>query len=265
MSYLRKNTRLTVRIYSSVANVDCIAKCYARGIKDPRRIYEEEWEFIPGNAALAEDFDAPNQVPFDCEVFSAYITILTGTFKKGRIWTVMRIRGAYPELFQDYIYANHPAVYPTQRDALDGRGGIRTIVGTNQAAGAELEETVPANRRWQLLSFSAVFVAAAVAVDRVPRLVIDNGSTAQRRWMSIDDASNPIQTGETRTQLWQMARGARDARDELVDTQTLNIIHGLPENLFLEEGDRIRTVTENLNAGDDWAAPIFDVAEWMHV
>lgn len=51
-------------------------------------------------------------------------------------------------------------------------GRIRSIPGTDPAAGAEILETVPARRRWRILAFTFDLTTDANAANRLVRLEI---------------------------------------------------------------------------------------------
>ncbi len=149
--------------------------------------------------------------------------------------------------------------------SVGGRGHIQTITGTNPAAGDEITEVVPANALWKLLGFSAVLVTDGTGANRRPYLIVDDGAATNRRWF-VGNASANVQTA-TLTRTWMFWEGVPlsldGAYELLVDTQTILTGGFFPKDTFLVGGDRIRTVTQEIVAGDDYAAPIFQVEEWL--
>jgi len=152
-----------------------------------------------------------------------------------------------------------------------GEGFIRTVTGTDPgSSGEEIVETVPTNAFWRLISFGAVFVTSSDAATRTPNLAIDDGTTANRShiWQGSTQAASL-----TRTHLFQQEYGGSGAQGagnaSIVDTDTILTREVLPNNLFLKEGHRIRTVTLNIDTVaalfDNWAAPIYQVEEWLKV
>lgn len=137
-------------------------------------------------------------------------------------------------------------------DSADGPGVIRTIVGTNPAAGVEIVETVPTNARWRLKTFNYTLVASGAAANRRPVLTIDDG--ANILWQSF---SNVAQTAG-QTAIYRAGIGTPFL---LYDTLAYHL--PLPVDLPLQGGYRIRTVTAAIDAGDDYAAPIYTVEEWI--
>lgn len=164
---------------------------------------------------------------------------------------------------QGYLYVGTILTLGFFGEQGEGRGQIRTITGTNPAAGAEISETVPTNARWKLLSFTAVLVADGNASNRFANLVIDNGTTANRR-------AGPMRQGvaqtasQTRTHIWSIGHGpmSRDA-DNITDTDSILVGYFMGDVGLLPPAARIRTITTGLLAGDNYAAPIFQVEEWV--
>ena len=218
-------------------------------------------------ASIQSPFPVGKLEAINFEILSGFVPdrpgIMYGScdlIRAGR--TLARARG--------YEYRLHDIMWPWggQEGPFDGPGNPRTITGTNPAAGAEVTETVDTGAAWELLSFSAVLVADANAANRVPRLAIDDGAATNRRYVATDDAGNPITANQTRTAMW--CRGPHlpgttgAATQAFVDTQTLRLNYSLQEDLgLLTEGMRIRTVTSGILAGDDYAAPIFQVEEYI--
>ena len=150
-----------------------------------------------------------------------------------------------------------------------GEGFIRTVTGTDPAAGSDtVLETVPANAFWRLIAFSDVLVTSSDAATRTPNLIIDDGAVTNRRnvWQGGTQAASL-----TITHFWQSEYGGSGAQGAgnvtFTDTQTVNSRETLPQNVFLPEAYRIRIVTTNFDSVaallDDWAAPIFIVEEWL--
>lgn len=193
-----------------------------------------------------------------------------GTLKRGQFYSALYLDpliGPNSGLIGDYFYAGN--VMTPWKIVPSGPGGgegfIRTVTGTNPAAGAEVSEAVPTNAIWNLLAFGVVLVTDGNAANRTSNLIIDDGTTQNRRW-ALRDSTAQTAT-QTRTHLW--TRGYSQAAvlgsDQFDDTDNLLVIQALPEPLILPEGYRIRTITGGLLAGDNYAAPIFQVGEWLVV
>lgn len=166
-------------------------------------------------------------------------------------------------LFSGYFFPGHVPSYPVGQieHPTEGKGRIRTVIGTNPAANTEVTETVPTNALWKLRSFSVVLVATGVA-NRNTNLIIDDGAVTARKRI-YTDTTNQTDT-QTRTHLWTRGNEAWDlASDSVTDTQTVLHKSCLDDDIYLVAGDRIRTLTTNIAAADDYAAPIFEVEEWL--
>ena len=153
-----------------------------------------------------------------------------------------------------YITDDQLPSYPHEGPykSIEGYGLIRSITGTNPAAGVEISETVPTNARWRLLAMAATYVADATVATRAPMLVFDDGTT---EYMRIVPGVG-ITASQTIICTWG------DVGDDSSTTGVLGM-SVLPNKIFLPQAHRIRTVTNNLQAGDNWGAPQLLVEEWI--
>lgn len=163
---------------------------------------------------------------------------------------------ALATILSGYVTANSPRTYPNDvvQRSVDGRGTFRSILGTVPAAGAEIVETVPANTRWVLTAFAFQLVTSAAVANRTPILTIDDG--ANILWETADNAAVAAST----TKKYRGGAGIA-----LNTAQANDVDLPLPESLVLAAGARIRTVTGLLQAGDQYAAPVYNVEEWLDV
>jgi hypothetical protein len=130
-------------------------------------------------------------------------------------------------------------------------GGIlKTVAGANPAAGAEISDAVPANKVWRLTAVLLTLVTDANVAARRVHLVIDDGATVFYR-----RGSNATQAASlTQNYLFCSEAGEAPVRD-LYAADPLPVID-------LPAGARIKTVTVNKQAGDDYAPPIYYVEEF---
>lgn len=118
--------------------------------------------------------------------------------------------------------------------------------GTNPAAGAEVSVTVPAGEVWEVQSVQfALQTDATVANRRVNIRVDDGASIFATAVANVDQAASATVT---------YIAGVGGIDYTAVRDGKLSI--GLPTPLLLGPGWRIRTTTTNLQAGDDYAAPV---------
>jgi len=155
-----------------------------------------------------------------------------------------------------YVTANSPRTYPNDvvRRSVDERGTFRIVLGTAPGAGAEILETVPANTRWSLQAFRFKLTASGVAGNRTPILTIDDGVNIV--WESGNNTA--VTTGQVA--IFNAGAGVQQSTIATLDVQI-----ALPEPLVLPAGARIRTVTGGILAGDQYAAPVYNVEEWLDV
>ncbi len=169
---------------------------------------------------------------------------------RGRLGAV-QILGA---LAAGYVTDTQRFAWPGSpvRTSTDGRGVMRSITGTDPAAGAEASETVPTNARWLLLAFTLRLVTDATVANRHVRLVIDDGATT---FFSSDS-----EAAQAASDNWAYNAGiGMDRRAGVSD----NRMWALPAGLMLPGGARIRTSTSNIAAGDNFSAPQLLVEEWI--
>jgi hypothetical protein len=98
-----------------------------------------------------------------------------------RLSVVHGLTSVAEELFSlgaDYVTSKQPMSYPGSGvlDSTDGAGAIRSITGTNPAAGAEISETVPAGARWEFLAMFFVLVTSATVASRLLTALFDDGA-----------------------------------------------------------------------------------------
>ena len=157
-------------------------------------------------------------------------------------------------LLADYLTDGAAVGFPGARQlsSVEGPGIIRSITGTDPAAGSEISETVPTNARWRLIAMRFTLVADATSTNRRPSVEFDDGATIFYRTF----ADNTTIASETRNfSVGNVSLiGAEDQSEQLIP---------IPPHLMLGQGFRIRTVTNNLQAGDNLGAPEMLVEEWI--
>jgi hypothetical protein len=209
------------------------------------------------------DRSAATQLLAACEglLTNVHARVSTGTATVGLVGVLLEIvRGSGPTptpigtLLQGYITSATRRAWPGSPIAqlVDGAGRIRTILGADPAAGAEISETVPAGARWRLRTFAYTLVTSAAVVNRVPVLTIDDG--ANIFW---EAASNVAQTA-TQTAKYRAGAGV-----PLGTFAALAYWLPLPSDLTLQAGCRIRTVTAAIDAGDNYGPPVYQVEELL--
>ncbi len=123
--------------------------------------------------------------------------------------------------------------------------------GTDPPAGSEILITVPAGEVWQLCAVSVSLVTpAGLTAARRPHLVVDDGSNIIAQY----PAPGTLNPGSTAQFSWCEGAGQSYAAGGAV-FQSIGRTVLLP-------GFRIRTLTENLIAGDNYGAPTYQAEIW---
>ena len=124
-------------------------------------------------------------------------------------------------------------------------------LGTDPAAATECADVVPAGKRWLLMAMSFKIVCDANVANRSPSVYIDDAGGTPR-YIYARTFGN-ITAGQT-------------ANLQLCPGLTVETTAGVLEflnlpTLELPAGTRIRTSTSLIQAGDNYAAPVFYVRE----
>lgn len=152
------------------------------------------------------------------------------------------------------VSSAQPIAYPGAgvRSMVEGRGSLRSITGTNPAAGVAISETVPTGARWRFIGILFTFVTDATAANREVALSFDDGAAEFLRLASGQTQAATL-TFRYNFASHLIARAVAQA----------NIVHVGTPDLILLAGYRIQAVTTNIQAGDDFAAPQLIVEEWL--
>jgi len=160
----------------------------------------------------------------------------------------------YQDLAKGYVTAAGGLIWPggPYLDSVEGPGLLRSVTGTDPAAGVEIIEAVPTNARWGLRSLYAELTSNATVLQRTVNFVIDNGAA------TFLDCRGVTTQAESLTCAYNVAEyGVQPS------TVGSDIFFTIPFLGCLLQGWRIRTSTTNLQAGDNWGAPQMMVEEWI--
>jgi hypothetical protein len=129
----------------------------------------------------------------------------------------------------------------------------KVVTGSAPGAAAEITQTVPAGKWWDVLAVRLSLTTSATAGNRRPELVIDDGATTYWSWRA------GVDQGVSLTRSYQFLRSLSNEVDR---SATFNeMFEPLDEDMLLPSGHRIRT-SSSLQAADQWAAPVFYVVEY---
>lgn len=154
----------------------------------------------------------------------------------------------YPALISELSW---PTGFNT--DSVNCVGNIRTITGTNPATGTDISETVPASAKWRPISFIARLVTSVAVANRTVVFVIDDGANLLQT--VVVNATIPAST------TWFVSVGQGLQNVTLAGSSVLNAC--MPMGVFMSSGWRFRTLSTNLQAGDQWGFVQYSVEEWL--
>lgn len=125
------------------------------------------------------------------------------------------------------------------------------VVGSDPAAGVEISVTVPAGEIWLLESLIVTLVTDATVTNRYVSLAFDDGTTEYGRVIVA------AAQAESLTMRKSFLRGLGS---ENTGVLTIGSQASLPDFALLP-GHRIRSITTNLQAGDNFGAPVLYVVK----
>jgi hypothetical protein len=227
----------------------------------------------PTGKIVIHSFPVPETPPYGvglylCELTEGYLldvkaTCGTAFITRGQVWITISLRrgnltggatSAY--LVQDYINARHAAAWPPGEHhwTVEGAGALRTIVGTDPAAGSEVSETIPTGARWRVIAIRTVLTTSAAPGNRTVRLRIDDGTNI----FAIIEAGT-VQAPSTTIGYTFATSGASQP------TLTSQQLVALPNPCLMTFGYRFSTLTGGRDVADDYEAPIYLVEEWLDI
>lgn len=160
-------------------------------------------------------------------------------------------------LLASYVTANQPIGWPGTpiENSIEGGGYIRTINGTQPAAGAEFRETCPTGARWQLLMVQAQLTASATPASRRPIIVWSLGGG------QVGISANVVDVGASTAGTFNWQNGMVLSAPVFAGVN----VAAIPNEMPMTAGDFFSSFTANLQAGDQWGAPRYTVREFLEV
>lgn len=254
--YMLQDDYLSLSAYNSAASVQ-LSLAY-RFIGKDGRPQVGELHLTPTTARVVSTVRAPLGEGW---LTHARINLAAGTPLRGQCYARLGVQKGdgstgflWARLIGQYVTSENTPAWPHGRimSPLEGPGALRSIAGTDPAAGAEISETVPTGARWKLHGLNATLVNAAAAATRVPQLIIDDGTTVLQR---IPAAMTSI-ISDTVVFSW----GATGAATSIA---TVAAMTPIPKDLMMLAAWRVRTLTNALDSGDNWGVPQLFVEEWI--
>lgn len=203
----------------------------------------------------------------DFAIGEGYLLNLTveasaGAPKVGQTFVRLRvIRGfsgatiAIGTLVQGYVTGNQDRAWPGSPidDSISSGGVVRTVQGTNPAAGVACFDVVPAGARWQVLSYAVGVITSAAAGTRAIRVFL---SSTIKPYVELVQAGT---MGPSAANSFYWGTGL--TIDTVIGSGPF--FQGLPIDCPLLAGNAIGTNATNFDAGDDFEAPQIQVREWL--
>lgn len=254
--YVQSDDRLFVAAYSSVASLVVRFSGYFLDAHGEVNQYALDVAPTSDRAITSQ-----SQIFGEGFLLSCIATLASGNANRGQCYIRARIQrglgGAInpiAQLLAGYVTDDFSPSFPggTMEGPLDGSGMLRSITGTNPAAGVEISETVPTGARWRVSTLMATLVTSSDVANRRVRILVDDGTNEFFRYK--------VATDQTATQTIQYIFAPLGTES---GTAFSVAIVPIPPNLDLPAGARIRTNTSGLAAADDWGAPQLLVEEWM--
>lgn len=240
-----KSLELLIESYSSTART-----IQVRGFTGSEQISLNHT--TTGNRGLTSQTVALSDVPV---VVTA--AVASGSVRRGETYIriSLRVEGSLVVLLAcGYVTSTSQVAWPFGKNesSIEGPGFMRTIVGTDPAAGEEIFETVPTGALWRLKQMRLVLVTTAVVGTRTPRLQFDQSSAVF--WFQATIGT----TSTSSTGNYSLVEGGTR-----IATANGNSGEFMPLDNRLSAGVNITTDTLNLAPGDDYAAPVMVVEEWL--
>lgn len=254
--YIGPGEHLVVDTWSSTA--PAALAIVARVLTPAGQVHTSRWAHTPNTDrtrattyhALAEGF-----------LLSVAVDATGAACRRGHCWCQVGIQigsGAtgvcHAQLISDYVTGTARLAWPggQLRSSVEGPGLIRSITGSDPAAGAEISETVPAGARWRLIAMRCTLTTDVTVATRQVTLLVDDGTTVCYSVGATNNHTASI-VGYYNAGVVGMLASAASTQQALP----------LPEQLQLLAGYRLRTSTYALVAGDNWSAPQLLVEEWI--
>lgn len=158
-------------------------------------------------------------------------------------------------LIAGYISGSQDLAWPSTPpvNSFQGLGNIRQVQGTDPAAGAEITEVVPTGALWRLLSVSFQLVTDATPATRTVRLQLGTAI--------VTVALIPATSNQTASLTVRYTFG--DGLEHF--TSGTDTCAPSVRGILLPAGSQFATSTLNLQAGDNFGAPHYEVEEWLTV
>lgn len=254
--WVEHNDRLYVAAYSSVASLVVTFSGYFRKMNGEIVEYA-----VIVNPTSDRAVTAGTQHFGAGFLLSCVATLASGNANRGQCYVRAQIQrsAGTPAIklhgvLGGYVTDDYSPSFPYGKieGPLEGPGCLRSVTGSNPAAGAEISETVPTGARWELIALSMTLVTAVAVANRTAVIVIDDGTT-----IILGNPAVVVQPASNTFDYSVQHYGAESL------SNAGNVVINIPPHLRLPAGFRIITFTGNMQAADNWAAPQMMIEEWI--
>jgi len=176
------------------------------------------------------------------------------------------------QLFAGYAHRTFQPSFPNTRqvpsaDYYSYPGNLLTQSGTAPAVASEIADVVPASAFWRLFAAEVVLVTDANAANRLVNLFIDDGSggTITRQLLLTDTTAQTATL--TRTHGWYSGTDNVNTASVSITDGAITLLAKFPMSLqkgiLLPPSSKIRTITTNIQVGDQYGAARYIVEEYL--
>lgn len=175
----------------------------------------------------------------------------SGNISQGNVYASLSLIANGQKIYNlcsGLVYNNKEICWPisTNVDKRPGGGIITYTEGTDPAAGAEIDEFVVSGQQWRIIAIAFTLVTDANVANRRVHLKYNvDGIDIFRTTTTID------QTASTTRRYFFSANPTIQ-----VATESNMIFGTIPENVIINMGQEIATVTINKQATDNYGKPV---------
>lgn len=178
---------------------------------------------------------------------------------QGTTWAQIFLRIAKMRAFRmcsGWVTPEQSLSYPSIQAESPRQGGglVNFITGANPAAGAEVSDTLSTSRLVRIQSAQVRLVTDGTAANRRVHFRIVR-STGLLLWEGFSDVDQTAST--TIDYILSPVGAVPDSTDNGI------VIIPIPPNLLVKPGWIVKTVTTNIQAGDNFAAASYMTEEWF--
>lgn len=200
--------------------------------------------------------------PAEGFLLNVFVKASAGSAKRGQCFVIIGLgrgdgaaRTDHQVLIQGYVGNSVNLGWPGGNFVQPGEGPgfIRTYIGTQPAAGAEINETVPTGALWRFISIRNNLVTAVAVANRQVHVVFSQDTSGLAR------ISSPVNQAASLGWVYDTHIGVQF----YTPIDATEVYMPLPANLIVHAAGTHTTQTTNIQAADQWSAPVITIEEWI--